>query len=222
MLSITGQKAKEKSNKNRQIKSRQRVAEHGEVFTAEREVNAMVDLIEPDASEIMSTVFEPAVGEGVFLIEILHRKIATINAFKPQGYALEWQILKAVSSLYGVDIQGDNVEICRTKMNFAVQMFLSARNVIPSKGFQKALNEILKRNIVCGNTLTATASNGAPLTFSEWMFCEDGHISRMEYSYQELIDNGGECTAKHRRHTYGWMVRKQSDYGTGLSMITER
>ena len=78
-----------------QIKSKQRVVDHGEVFTAKREVNAMVDLVEPLASSITATVLEPACGEGVFLVEILNRRLETLKAFGFSGYWLQWQILRS-------------------------------------------------------------------------------------------------------------------------------
>ena len=58
-----------------QIKSRQRVTEHGEVFTAEREVKAMCDLVKQETERIDSRFLEPACGTGNFLTEILARKL---------------------------------------------------------------------------------------------------------------------------------------------------
>ena len=54
-----------------QVKSKQRVADHGEVFTAEREVNAMIDMVKDESERIDSRFLEPACGEGAFLKEIL-------------------------------------------------------------------------------------------------------------------------------------------------------
>lgn len=144
-----------KGIKEKQIKSKRRVAEHGEVFTAEREVNAMLDLVEPVISGIDTTVLEPAVGEGAFLIQILKRRLDTINAYHISGRAKQWQILKAVSSLYGVDIQSDNIVICRNRLKDCACQYLAHEGIQPSNGFAKELNEILKRNIVCGDTLSA-------------------------------------------------------------------
>ena len=58
-----------------QVKTKERVRQHGEVFTAEREVNAMLDLVKHEASNIVSTFLEPACGDGNFLAEILSRKL---------------------------------------------------------------------------------------------------------------------------------------------------
>ena len=78
----------------RQIKSKDRVQKHGEVFTAEREVKAMCDLLPPEMFETEKTFLEPACGEGVFIIEILKRKFA--NCKKRKDYTI------ALQSIYGM------------------------------------------------------------------------------------------------------------------------
>lgn len=88
-----------------QIKSRERVSKYGEVFTNEREVKAMCDLIPPDVWEnIESSFLEPCCGEGVFILEILKRKFSHCRTKKDNTTALQ--------SVYGMDIQADNVEKC--------------------------------------------------------------------------------------------------------------
>ena len=73
-----------KNNVQQQIKSRQRVTEHGEVFTAEREVKAMCDLVKQETERIDSRFLEPACGTGNFLTEILARKLCIPS---PTSYA---------------------------------------------------------------------------------------------------------------------------------------
>jgi len=63
-----------------QVKSRQRVQDHGEVFTNEREVNAMLDMVKQETERIESRFLEPACGDGNFLAEVLRRKLAVVNA----------------------------------------------------------------------------------------------------------------------------------------------
>ena len=104
------------SNENtKQIKSRQRVADHGEVFTNPREVNAMLDLVRDESFRLDSRFLEPACGDGNFLIEILRRKLSLLNDIKSQT---EWEFksLIAVGSCYGIDILPDNAEACRTRL----------------------------------------------------------------------------------------------------------
>ena len=94
-------------------KSKQRVADHGEVFTAEREVNAMLDLVKQETERIESRFLEPACGDGNFLAEILRRKMAVVKARygkHPDDY--EKYTVLAVTSIYGVDILQDNVDEC--------------------------------------------------------------------------------------------------------------
>lgn len=53
---------------NEQVKSRKRVADHGEVFTSEREVNAMLDLVKQETERIDSRFLEPACGFRVIIV----------------------------------------------------------------------------------------------------------------------------------------------------------
>ena len=102
---------------NKQVKSRQRVADHGEVFTADREVNAMLDLVKQETERIDSRFLEPACGDGNFLAEILRRKLAIAKKESippkrktPLPYDYERKAVLAVSSVYGIDILKDNCE----------------------------------------------------------------------------------------------------------------
>lgn len=127
----------------RQIKSKERVSKFAEVFTAEREVKAMCDLIPSDIWEnINSTFLEPACGTGNFLVEIFERKLKQCGANADLG-------LLALQSLYGIDIQADNVEETKQRL---FDMFI--------KHFPKApvitgimATQILENNIICGNSL---------------------------------------------------------------------
>ena len=108
------------SNENpKQIKSRQRVADHGEVFTNPREVNAMLELVRDESFRLDSRFLEPACGDGNFLIEILHRKLSLLQDIKSQT-EWEFQSLIAVGSCYGIDILPDNAEACRTRLEHYV------------------------------------------------------------------------------------------------------
>ena len=86
-----------------QIKSRERVRAHGEVFTAEREVKAMCDLVKEETERIDSRFLEPACGDGNFLAEILHRKLAVCDK-RYGGSVADWEKFSflAVTSLYGI------------------------------------------------------------------------------------------------------------------------
>ena len=99
------------------IKSRERVSQHGEVFTAQREVNAMLDLVKPETERIESRFLEPACGNGNFLAEILRRKLTILSShFSRSRIDYEFNAIVAVGSIYGIEIQSDNVEECRIRL----------------------------------------------------------------------------------------------------------
>lgn len=107
----------------KQVKSRERVAEHGEVFTAEREVNAMLDLVKQETERVDSRFLEPACGDGNFVAEILRRKLEAAKKRaipprkkKPLPLEFEKQSVTAVASIYGVDLLIDNVIACRQRL----------------------------------------------------------------------------------------------------------
>ena len=101
----------------RQTKSKKRVADHGEVFTAEREVNAMLDLVKQETERIDSRFLEPACGDGNFLAGILQRKLAVVKSRYGKNTAdYERYAVIAVTSIYGVDILQDNIDDCRNRM----------------------------------------------------------------------------------------------------------
>ena len=184
-----------------QIKSRQRVAERGEVFTAEREVNAMLDLVKQETERIDSRFLEPACGNGNFLVEILRRKLEVIRRqYQKQLGELELQTTIALSSIYGVDIMKDNVEECCQRLLDIVCNWYA--DVHPQ---QKAASEKLKatwsyllhRNILWGDALTlrepvgekATIiekQNAKPITFSEWSFIRD-MVIRKDFHLAALV-----------------------------------
>lgn len=127
---------------NSQVKSKQRVRDFAEVFTNEREVKAMCDLIPEDMySDITRTFLEPACGEGVFLIEIFKRKLAYCKDARDG--------LKALNCLFGVDIQADNVEATRKNL-LAVykERFPGANDFAMS--FARA---IVESHIICDDCL---------------------------------------------------------------------
>ena len=185
----------------RQIKSRERVAERGEVFTAEREVNAMLDLVKQETERIDSRFLEPACGNGNFLVEILRRKLEVIRRqYQKQLGELELQTTIALSSIYGVDIMKDNVEECCQRLLDIVCNWYA--EVHPQ---QKAASEKLKatwsyllhRNILWGDALTlrepvgekATViekQNAKPITFSEWSFIRD-MVIRKDFHLAALV-----------------------------------
>lgn len=180
-----------------QIKSRQRVTEHGEVFTAEREVKAMCDLVKQETERIDSRFLEPACGTGNFLTEILARKLSVVKSeYGRSPLEYEKYSLLAVSSLYGVDIMADNVETCRERLYKQWdKQYKSVCKKECNDDTRKSVRFILSRNIVCGNALTLKCvdencnDTEQDIVFSEWAFVFGSNIQRSDYSFDELVDD---------------------------------
>ncbi len=173
----------------KQVKSRQRVADHGEVFTAEREVKAMCDLVKPETERIESRFLEPACGEGAFLTEILRRKLAVVKrqyGKSPADY--EKYSVIAVTSLYGVDILEDNAEICRQKL-FEIWDAAYTANTKPQANDQcrQTVRFILQKNILCGDALTLRQTDGSPIVFAEWNLVTGDLIKRRDFRLDVLL-----------------------------------
>ena len=138
-----------------QVKSKKRVADHGEVFTAEREVNAMLDLVKQETDRIESRFLEPACGDGNFLAEILRRKLAVVKKqYGKNPHDYEKYAVVAVSSIYGVELLTDNAQECRARLfDIWDQEYSTNCKKIASDECRDAVRFILKRNIHCGNAL---------------------------------------------------------------------
>lgn len=164
----------------RQIKSKQRVKERGEVFTAPREVKAMCDLV-PIISEIDATVLEPTCGNGNFLVEILARKLKTVEQM-PSDVRLLYAI-RALTSIYGIDLMPDNVAESRQRMLQMVQDFIFACCPACQSAVQKALRSaeiILQSNIQQGNTLEGN------INITQWTWDGWG-VTRSLWHWQDLF-----------------------------------
>ena len=177
----------EQMPENIQVKSKKRVADHGEVFTNPREVNAMLDLVKDETLRIDSRFLEPACGDGNFLIEIVRRKMSVVG----QRYAgAEWKkyALQAVASIYGIELLPDNAGQCRQRLydfvvQTATQNFASLQQ---TDEFLQNVRYLLQRNIVQGDALTYTAADGKPIVFSEWTFVGD-KVQRRDFQFDFLV-----------------------------------
>lgn len=173
----------------RQVKSKQRVSDHGEVFTAEREVNAMLDLVKPETERIDSRFLEPACGEGAFLTEILRRKLEVVKSrYGKSPYDYERYAVLAVTSVYGVDILQDNVEICRQRLyELWDKAYTANAKAQANEQCREVIRFILQKNILCGDALTMRQSDGKPIIFAEWSLVTDTQIKRRDYALDELL-----------------------------------
>jgi hypothetical protein len=176
-----------------QIKSKERVADFGEVYTNEREVKAMVDLVKGESERIDSRFLEPACGSGNFLVEVLTRKLKIIeNKYFKNQIEFERYSFIAITSLYGIDILEDNANECRSnlfKLYESVYKDLYPKNY--NNEFLKSIAFILKKNIIHGDALTLMRVDGSnlPIIFSEWSSFNGSMLKRRDFTLHELLEN---------------------------------
>jgi hypothetical protein len=180
-----------------QVISKKRVADHGEVYTAPREVNAMLDLAKQETERIESRFLEPACGNGNFLIEVHARKLAKIAArYGKSRLEYERYAVSAVASLYGIDILKDNVLECRGRLyNCFTAQYIDHFGLFLNDDLPATVKYILDRNIVWGDALTlkTVGENPRPIVFSEWSLLMGGSpnmvgfVKRRDFSFFELL-----------------------------------
>ena len=179
------------SNVPKTIKSKKRVADHGEVFTAEREVNAMLGLVHHETERIDSRFLEPACGTGNFLAPILERKLAVLKRkYAKSQLEFERYGVMVIGSIYGVDILEDNVHHCRDRLftifsNIYSRLFKRKNE----KQYEIVLRFILSRNILWGDALSlkTVGEKPEPLIFSQWSMVSGSQIKRRDYAFADLI-----------------------------------
>ncbi len=180
----------------KQVKSKKRVADHGEVFTAEREVNDMLDLVKQETERIDSRFLEPACGSGNFLVATLNRKLdVVVKRYKKSQFEFERYAILALTSIYGIDILEDNVAECRENL-FVVF------NEYYNKHFKYTINTevldtakfIISKNIILGDALTLMRVDepNKPIVFSEWSAVNNVKLKRRDYTLDELLRNAPE------------------------------
>ena len=178
-------------NEKKQVKSKKRVADHGEVFTNEREVNAMLDLVKHETERIDSRFLEPACGNGNFLAEVLRRKLKVVD----QRYGnnqMDWEryAVIAVSSIYGVDILEDNAKECRERLYTIFDDFYTALFMDKCKEeCRRSIRFLFDRNILWGDALDFTnPSTKQPIVFSEWSAVNGSMLKRRDYMFKFLVE----------------------------------
>jgi hypothetical protein len=166
------------------IKSKRRVADHGEVFTPQWLVENMLDLVKGETERIDSRFLETACGSGNFLVPVLQRKLAAVEAkygesdFEKRHYAL-----LAVMCTYGIELLADNIEECRANMLEALVDYL---NLSETDELYLAAFNVLSQNIVHGDALTMRTHDGNALTFAEWGYLGKGKFQRRDFRLDSL------------------------------------
>ena len=177
---------------DKHIVSKKRVADHGEVLTGKREVNAMLDLVKHETERIESRFLEPACGTGNFLTEILKRKMRVVELrYKKSQLEYERNAVLAVSSIYGVDLLEDNVHECRKRLfDIFDQKYTGLFKDTAKDKCRKAVEYILKRNIIRGDALSfkTAGDNPKPIVFSEWSPVNGSMLKRRDYMMSFLVE----------------------------------
>ncbi len=189
---------------DKQVKSKQRVSDHGEVFTNDKEVNDMCNLVSQECDRADSRFLEPACGNGNFLAEIIKRKLTTVKRLhKSNPYDFERYSVLAISSIYGVDILYDNVLECRKRIfDIWNKEYKSVCKKECSEDTREAVIYILEKNILCGNALTLMQvdenceDTNEPIIFPEWSLI-GSKFKRRDFRLDVLLKaNGDTNTSK--------------------------
>lgn len=173
------------------VKSRQRIIDHGEVFTPPGLVNDMLDLVAHECERIDSRFLEPACGDGNFLAEVLRRKLLTVDKRHARNRE-KWErdATLAVCSLYGIDLLADNIAACRERLLKVVSDAHAARFKAPLPDTAaRAAAFILSRNIVQGDALTLLTGDGRPIVLSEWSPINGTMLKRRDFKFAHLLDH---------------------------------
>jgi hypothetical protein len=173
----------------RSVPNRQRVVDHGEVFTPPELVNRMLDLVAHECQRIDSRFLEPACGNGNFLAEVLRRKLLSVDKRNPRSQP-KWErdAVLAVCSLYGIDLLPDNIAACRERLLHVVNDAHTARFKHPlPDDTARAVAYILSRNIVQGDALTLLGPDGRPIVFPEWSPLNGSMLKRRDFAFDHLI-----------------------------------
>lgn len=166
------------------IKSKQRVVDHGEVFTPEWLVDAMLDLVKDESERLDSRFLEPACGSGNFLTKILKRKLATVelkyekSEFDRKNYAI-----LSLMCIYGIELLEDNIEECKANLLGILAEYL---NLDKEDALHACGDYVLTQNIIHGDALTMKDTKGNPIVFAEWGYLGKGKFQRRDFRLDVL------------------------------------
>jgi transcriptional regulator with XRE-family HTH domain len=166
------------------IKSKKRVADHGEVFTPPWLVEKMLDLVRGETERIDSRFLEPACGSGNFLVPILQRKLAAVEArygkseFERRHYAL-----LALTCCYGIELLADNIVECRANM---LEVFAQYLRLGEDDELYRAASHVLSLNLIHGDAMTMKNADGGPILIVEWGYIGKGKFQRRDFRLDVL------------------------------------
>ena len=166
------------------IRSKKRVADHGEVFTPAWMVEAMLDLVKGETERIDARFLEPACGSGNFLVPVLQRKLAAVELeFGKSGFNKRHYALLGLMCSYGIELLADNIEECRANM---FEVLLEYLRLTPEDDLYRAASHVLAANLVHGDALTMKTAGNEPITFAEWGYIGKGKFLRRDFRLDAL------------------------------------
>ena len=172
------------------VKSKKRVADHGEVFTPAWMVEAMLDLVKEETERIDSRFLEPACGSGNFIVQILKRKLAAVEVkFGKSDFERQHYALLGLMCIYGIELLADNIAECRANV---LDVFAQYLNIDETDDLYRAATHVLSVNLVHGDALTMRAVDGQPvkdrppITFAEWGYLGKGKFQRRDFRFDVL------------------------------------
>ena len=170
-------------------KSKERISKYGEVFTSKNEVKAMLNLVKHETKRIDSRFFEPACGDGNFLVEVLYSKLQIVKErYSNIQTDFEKYAFIAASSIYGVDILEDNVNECRRRLYLKIEQLYLYCFKETNENFLKSIKYVLSKNILYGNALTLKNPDiDKPIVFAEWCFTRGNKVKRTDYTLANLL-----------------------------------
>lgn len=175
------------------VKSAQRVADHGEVFTPAWMVEAMLDLVKDETDRIDSRFLEPACGSGNFLVRVLKRKLAAVEIkYGKSDFERRHFALFGLMCIYGIELLPDNIEECRENL---LEIFAGYLNLDESDDLYRAALYVLSQNLVHGDAMKMLTDNGDALTFAEWGYLGKGKFNRRDFYLRSLTESAAFSSA---------------------------
>ncbi len=169
------------------VKSKQRVADHGEVFTPPWLVEAMLDLVKGETERIDSRFLEPACGSGNFLVQILRRKLAGVEfKYGKSDFERRHYALLALMCIYGIELLADNIAECRANL---LEIFAEYLAVDASHELYRAASWVLSQNLVHGDALVMRTHDGQAISFAEWGYLGKGKFQRRDFRLDVLTQS---------------------------------
>lgn len=166
------------------VRSKRRVADHGEVFTPPWLDETMLDLVKDETDRIDSRFLEPACGSGNFLAEILRRKLAAVELrYGKSQFELHHYALLALMCIYGIELLADNIAECRADLLEIISEYL---NLNGSNRLRGAVSYVISQNVVHGDALTMRTHDEEPITFAEWGYLGRGRVQRRDFRLDSL------------------------------------